>query len=86
VEALNAGKISSIAWPAIRDEVDAAVMVSDGMAARARGRMSDLGVPAGMCGGASLAGVAHLLNGRDPAASWSIDANSTVVVVSTDGA
>jgi len=85
VEALNAGTISSIAWPAIRDGVDAAVMVSDEMAARAQARLHEFGVPAGICGGASLAGIAHLLGGGDPGAPWSVDSSSTVVIVSTDG-
>jgi diaminopropionate ammonia-lyase len=86
IEALNAGALSSTAWPVLRDEVDAAVTVTDELAVRGRSRLHDAGVSAGICGGATLAGVTRLLAGRpvDAGTRWG-RSDATVLVISTDG-
>ena len=43
----------TIAWPAIRDGLDAGVAVTDDQARAAMHRLHELGVPAGPCGGAA---------------------------------
>lgn len=83
---LNCGSVSTIAWPAIRDGLDASVTVTDEQARVAMHRLNDLDVPAGPCGGASLAGVREALSDPDHRALLSITADSALVLISTDGA
>ena len=51
---LNCGTVSTIAWPAIRDTLAAAVVVTDDQARAAMQRLHELGVPAGPSAAASL--------------------------------
>ncbi|MEV5827307.1 diaminopropionate ammonia-lyase [Spirillospora sp. NPDC052242] len=82
---LHCAAPSALAWPHLRDGVDAAVAVSDGAAARAVRDLAALGVPAGPCGAASLAGVrAALVPGRRAALPDGHD--RTVVLLATEGA
>ncbi|MFD0899342.1 pyridoxal-phosphate dependent enzyme [Actinomadura sediminis] len=82
---LHCAAPSALAWPHLRDGVDAAVSVSDGAAARAARDLAALGVPAGPCGAASLAGVrAALAPGRRDALPDGHD--RTVVLLATEGA
>jgi diaminopropionate ammonia-lyase len=83
---LNCGSVSTIAWPAIRAGLDASVTVTDEQARVAMHRLNELGVPAGPCGGASLAGVRQALDDPDHRALLSITADSALVLISTDGA
>ncbi|QKG23850.1 diaminopropionate ammonia-lyase [Actinomadura verrucosospora] len=77
---LNCATPSSSAWPYLRAGVDAAVSVADADAARAARELADLGVSAGPCGAAALAGVRAALPrlGLGPA--------DAVVLLSTEGA
>jgi diaminopropionate ammonia-lyase len=83
---LNCGTVSAIAWPAIRDWLDAGVAITDNQAAAAMRRLNALGVPAGPCGGASLAGVLTALEDSDRRAALAITEASLLVLISTDGA
>ena len=83
---LNCGSVSTIAWPAIREGLDACVTVTDEQARVAMHRLNELDVPAGPCGGASLAGVREALSNPDHRALLSITADSALVLISTDGA
>ncbi len=83
---LNCGTVSAIAWPAIRDGLDASVAVTDDQARAAMRRLNALGVPAGPCGGASLAGVCATLGEPDRRAALAIGDDSALVLISTDGA
>lgn len=86
---LNCGTPSSLAWPYLRDGLDAAVAVTDAAAARAALDLGGLGVPAGPCGAASLAGARAALTGPRRAerrAALGLDVSSTVVLLSTEGA
>ncbi|MGK5642949.1 diaminopropionate ammonia-lyase [Streptomyces sp. URMC 126] len=85
---LNCGTPSALAWPFLRDGLDAAVAVTEAGAARAMADLSALGVPSGPCGAASLAGLRTALTG--PGAAGRRDAlgighESTVVLLSTEG-
>ncbi|MGD1223148.1 diaminopropionate ammonia-lyase [Streptomyces krungchingensis] len=86
---LNCGTPSSLAWPCLRDGVDAAVTVTDAESAAAVRDLVALGVHAGPCGAASLAGVRAALGGdgqpgrRD---ALGVGPDSTVVLLSTEGA
>ncbi|HEU4908349.1 MAG TPA: diaminopropionate ammonia-lyase, partial [Propionibacteriaceae bacterium] len=82
---LNCGSVSTIAWPAIRDGLDAGVTVIDSQAIAAMHRLNELGISAGPCGGAALAGVREALADADHRASLAITADSVLVLISTDG-
>jgi diaminopropionate ammonia-lyase len=82
---LNCGTISTIAWPAIRDGLDASVAVTDDDARSAMRRLNELGVPAGPCGGSALAGVRAALGDSDHRSALAIDDASSLVLISTDG-
>jgi diaminopropionate ammonia-lyase len=57
---LNCGTVSLVAWPTVRDGVDAFVAIDDGAAERAMRDLATLGVVAGETGAASLAGLRAL--------------------------
>lgn len=76
---LNCGTPSSIAWPFLRDGLDAAVAAGD---------LAALGVSSGPCGAASLAGVRVVLTGEggeERRTALGLDASSVVVLLSTEG-
>ncbi len=86
---LNCGTPSGLAWPAIAAGLDAAVAVEDADDLRAARDLAALGVAAGPCGAASLAAARVALTGPDAAprrAHLGIDDDSTVVLISTEGA
>jgi diaminopropionate ammonia-lyase len=83
---LNCGSVSTIAWPAIRNGLDAGVAITDDQARAAMHRLNELGVPAGPCGGASLAGVREALGDASHRAALRITDDSTLLLISTDGA
>jgi diaminopropionate ammonia-lyase len=87
---LNCGSVSSIAWPAIRDGLDAGVAVTDDQARSAMAELAELGVWAGACGAAALAGVrAALTEDRSLTdqrrSDLGLTAESVVVLLSTEG-
>ncbi|MFD0684050.1 pyridoxal-phosphate dependent enzyme [Actinomadura fibrosa] len=78
---LNCATPSASAWPFLRAGLDAAVAVSDADAVRAAGELAALGVPAGPCGAASLAGIrAAFARGRLASGEA-----GTVVLLCTEG-
>ena len=85
---LNCGTPSRLAWPYLRDGLDAAVAVANSEAAVAARDLAGYGVPAGPCGGAALAGVRAALTGegaQERRAALALDADATVVLLSTEG-
>ncbi|GAO08110.1 probable diaminopropionate ammonia-lyase [Streptomyces lydicamycinicus] len=85
---LNCGTPSTLAWPYLRDGLDAAIAVTDAAGARAADDLAALGVPSGPCGAASLAGVRAALTGDGAPtrrASLSLGPASTLVLLSTEG-
>lgn len=85
---LNCGTPSSLAWPHLRDGLDAAIAVTDADSARAAGDLAALGVSSGPCGAASLAGVRTALSGDgagERRTDLGLDPTSTVVLLSTEG-
>lgn len=84
---LNCGTPSSLAWPYLRDGLDAAVAVTDAASARAATRLTELGVSSGPCGAAALAGVRAALSGPgERRTALGLDADSVVVLLNTEGA
>lgn len=85
---LNCGTPSSLAWPFIRDGLDAAAAVSEQDTIAAAHRLAELGVAAGPCGAASLAGARLALTGDGPLsrrADLGVGPESTVVLTVTEG-
>jgi len=83
---LNCGTVSTIAWPAIRDTLAGAVVVTDDQARAAMQRLHELGVPAGPSAAASLAGVRVMLDDASQRDALATKADSLVVLISTEGA
>ncbi|MFF1708643.1 diaminopropionate ammonia-lyase [Streptomyces sp. NPDC058268] len=86
---LNCGTPSSVAWPYLREGIDAAVAVTDAAGARAARALAALGVSSGPCGAAPLAGVRAALTGagaEDRRAALGLGPASTLVLLSTEGA
>jgi diaminopropionate ammonia-lyase len=83
---LNCGTVSTIAWPAIRDGLDAGVAVSDDQTRAAMRRLNELGIPAGPSAAASLAGVRVALGDPHHRAALAISEESALVLISTEGA
>ncbi|WP_432251333.1 diaminopropionate ammonia-lyase [Streptomyces sp. HNM1019] len=85
---LNCGTPSSIAWPHLRDGLDAAIAIPDAASARAARDLARLGVSSGPCGAASLAGPRAALTGDgadERRAALGLGPTSTVVLLSTEG-
>ncbi len=85
---LNCGTPSMPAWPYLRDGLDAAVAVADADSATAARDLAGYGIPAGPCGGASLAGARAVLtgDGAEPRrAALAVGPDATIVLLSTEG-
>ena len=85
---LNCGTPSRLAWPYLRDGLDAAVAVTNSEAAVAARDLAGYAIPAGPCGGAALGGVRAALTGEGAQArraAMALDAGATVVLLSTEG-
>ncbi|MFJ2651992.1 pyridoxal-phosphate dependent enzyme [Streptomyces sp. NPDC087420] len=89
---LNCGTPSPLAWPYLRGGLDACVTVADPASARAVAELDRLGVSSGPCGAACLAAARATLaaapgdDGADRRRLLGVDAGSTVVLLSTEGA
>jgi diaminopropionate ammonia-lyase len=81
---LNCGTPSLVAWPLIRAGLDWCVTVEDERAAEAMRWLADEGIVSGETGAAALAGLAALVEAG--AAATSLGPDSTVLVLSTEGA
>jgi len=85
---LACGTPSMLAWPYLRDGVDAAVAVADADSATAARDLAGYGIPAGPCGAASLAGARAALTGEGAGArraSLAVRPDAAVVLLSTEG-
>jgi diaminopropionate ammonia-lyase len=79
---MNCGTVSTIAWPFLRDGVDANVVISDVEAHEAVLYLGDHGVKGGPCGAAPLVALRKLKNEGD----LHLGPNSVVVLFCTEGA
>ena len=82
---LNCGRVSSLAWPVLRDGCDAAVCVSDDDAMRAVADLAGLGVSSGPSGAATLAGVRVAVSTPERRDALTLNDDSVVVLLSTEG-
>ena len=82
---LNCGTLSSLAWPVLRDGLDAAVVVTDDDATAAIEMLAADGVAAGPSGAASIAGTVAALSEESRRDALGIDRSSVVVMLCTEG-
>jgi diaminopropionate ammonia-lyase len=82
---LNCGSVSELAWPVVRDYLDAAVSVSDAAALSATRRLHESGVMAGPCGAAALAGAARALSTTALRERLGVSDQTRVVLLVTEG-
>lgn len=85
---LNCGTPSLLSWPYLRGGLDAALAITDADAVAAAHDLAACGIPAGPCGGASLAGARSALTGDGAAArraAVGLEPAATVVLLSTEG-
>jgi len=82
---LNCGTPSAGAWPYLSAGLDAATTVSDAQAAQAVHDLAGLGVDAGPCGAAALAGVRAVVTDPVRRAETGLDSDAVVLVLSTEG-
>ncbi|OAI44005.1 hypothetical protein AYO38_10175 [bacterium SCGC AG-212-C10] len=86
---MNCGTPSPVAWPAMRDGIDAFIAIADERAFQAMRLLADLGVTSGETGAAGLGALIELLEGDGAAEArekLGIDENSSILVLSTEGA
>ncbi|KIW03093.1 uncharacterized protein PV09_05738 [Verruconis gallopava] len=79
---MNCGTVSTIAWPYLREGVDASVVIDDLASHRAVQYLHGHGVNAGPCGAATLAALLKLKEDR----SVKLGGDDVVVLYSTEGA
>ena len=79
---MNCGTVSLIAWPTLKEGVDAATTVTDGQSHQAVQYLHDHGIKAGPCGAAPLAALRNL----HEAGELGFGSDSVVVLFSTEGA
>lgn len=84
MDGMNCGTVSSTAWPDLQRLVDACITVSCYESHSAVQYFSSKSVPAGPCGGASLAALRHLAGAKE--ATSLLNKDSVVVLLSTEGA
>ena len=82
---LNCGTPSELGWPSLLAGLDAAVSVSEDECRQAIPDLGGLGLDAGPCGAATLAGVRVALFDDDRRRQLGITTDSVVVLVSTEG-
>lgn len=83
---LNCGRPSMIAWPRLSSGIDWLVSVDDDAARQAMRDLASAAVVAGETGAASLAGLDALLSDPNGATALPNRAESTVLIVVTEGA
>lgn len=82
---LNCGTVSSLAWPYIRDGLDAAVAITDAAGIQAARDLGDLGVAAGPCGGAGLGALRLIMKDERLRFALDLGPTSVVAVLITEG-
>jgi diaminopropionate ammonia-lyase len=80
---LNCGTLSSVAWPILKDGLDACISVSDDRAAEAMRILAAKGIESGESGAAGLAGLLELV--REPRPGLALNGATTVLLLSTEG-
>lgn len=86
---LNCGTPSALAWPYLRDGLDAACAVTDSASVAAARELAGYGISAGPCGAAALAGIRTALTGQEAGSrrvALALRPGAAVVLLNTEGA
>lgn len=86
IAGLNCGTVSTLAWPLIRERLDAGIGVTEGESAWAAAILRNAGVDSGPCGAASAAGVEAARGMPGGIEALGLDASARLVLLSTEGA
>ncbi|WP_329576608.1 MULTISPECIES: diaminopropionate ammonia-lyase [unclassified Streptomyces] len=81
---LNCGTPSHLAWPYLRQGLDASALVTDGQALAAAEPLHAAGVSAGPCGAATVPAVRTVLDSVGGREALGLDETSVVVLLSTE--
>jgi diaminopropionate ammonia-lyase len=81
---LCTGTPSQIAWPTLRDGLDAAVAVDDSTVRATVNELAGLGRDVGPCGAATLAGVRAVIGDETVRAGTELSTDSVIVLLSTE--
>ena len=80
---MNCGTISSLAWPYLRDGVDASITVTDSQDEAALRILTEMGISTGPCSAGTLAALLRACEvGRE---SLGLDEESCIVLFGTEG-
>lgn len=80
---LNCGTVSTIAWPVLRNGVDACVLVTDTESDTAVQELKGLGMEAGPCGAATLAALRRAI--QEKREELGLNESSVVLLHCTEG-
>ncbi|KAL3424909.1 hypothetical protein PVAG01_04190 [Phlyctema vagabunda] len=80
---MNCGEVSQIAWPILKEGVDASALITDLESHTAVKTLHALGVRAGPCGGATLAALQQLSS--EEKEQLKLTQDSVVVIICTEG-
>ncbi|KAK7935705.1 tryptophan synthase beta subunit-like PLP-dependent enzyme [Apiospora marii] len=82
---MNCGTLSTLAWPVLREGVDASVVVADHESHAAVEEMKSSGILAGPCGAATLAALRRVCADPHARSSLALGSESIVVLHCTEG-
>jgi diaminopropionate ammonia-lyase len=82
---LNAGSVSELAWPVLRDRFDAFCTIDDSWAEEGMRRLAAIGVNAGEVSGGTVGAALAMCADEDARAAAGIGADSTLFLLLTEG-
>ena len=82
---MNCGTVSYLAWPHLRDGVDASVTVTDGQAREALKVLGEMGVRTGPCSSGTLAALLKVMRSKEDRVRLGLGEDSVVVLLGTEG-
>jgi diaminopropionate ammonia-lyase len=82
---LNAGTVSKLAWPVLRDRYDAFCAIDDSWAEDGMRRLAAIGVKAGEVSGGTVGAALAICGDDDARGALEIDEDSTLFLLLTEG-
>jgi diaminopropionate ammonia-lyase len=82
---LNAGTVSQLAWPVLRDRLDAFCAIDDGWAENGMRKLAAIGVEAGEVSGGTVGAAMAICGDAEARAALAIDEGSTLWLLLTEG-
>lgn len=82
---MNCGTVSALAWPILRDGVDASITVTDAESKSAQDMLTEMQVGVGPCAAATLAALIKVREGEETDGFLHISQDFVVVLLGTEG-